>query len=114
MQNLEEIKKRFLKNNLPIRLGCIASDLVRIKSFSGMPNNQKAIKDLIEESKFFIEWTAPKASLKVQEELVNLQIQLALSAYLRKRKEIAKIADKWSIKILKLSGLIPSAKIPGL
>lgn len=106
MQNLEEIKNRFLKNDLAMRLGCIAADLVRLKSFSEMPNNQKVIKDIIEESKFFIEWTAPNASLDVQEELVNLQIQLALWSYSLQRKTIAKFAEKWSKKILRLSGLL--------
>ncbi len=106
MQNLEEIKSCFLKNNLHLRLGCIASDLARLKSFSQMPNNQKVIKDLIEESKFFIEWTVPKASLDIQQELVSLQIQLALLNYSFKRKEVIKLADNWSNRILKLSGLI--------
>lgn len=106
MGNLEQIKRRFLKNNLSVRLGCIASDLARLKSFSQMPNNQKAIRDLIEESKFFIEWTAPKTSLEIQEELVNLQIQLALLNYSLRRKEITKITDKWSKRILELSGLL--------
>jgi hypothetical protein len=106
MQNLEEIKRRFLKNNLSVRLGCIASDLARLKSFSQMSNNQRAIRDLIEESKFFIEWTAPKTSLDVQKELVDLQIQLALLNYSLKRKEIAGFSDKWSNRLLKLSGLL--------
>jgi hypothetical protein len=110
MQNLEEIRKRFLKNNLKTQLGCIASDLARLESFSKMPNNQKVIRDLIEESKFFIEWIAPKVSLGVQEELVKLQIQLALRSYSLKRKEITKSADKWSKKILKLSRLLNKAK----
>jgi hypothetical protein len=108
MQNLEEIRKRFLKNKLDVRLGCIASDLARLKSFSQMPDNKKAVRDLIEESKFFIEWTAPQASLELQEELVNLQVQLALWSYLGK-EEIARLADKWSQKILRLSGLIDKA-----
>lgn len=89
-----------------MRLGCIGSDLARLKSFSQMPNNQKVIKDLIEESKFFIEWTAPKASLNVQEKLVNLQIELALLNYSFKREEITKFANEWSKRILKLSGLL--------
>lgn len=106
MQNLEEVKTRFLKNKLDIRLGCIASDLARLSSFSCMPNNQKVIRDLIEESKLFIEWTAPKVSLQVQEELVNLQIQLALLNYSSRRKEIIRFADRWSKRILELSGLL--------
>ena len=106
MKNLEKIKRRFLKDNLPTRLGGLACNLARLKSFSQIPGNQKAVRDLIEESKFFIEWTAPMASLDVQEELVNLQIQLALENYLKAKKDTIKFADEWSKKILKLSGLL--------
>jgi hypothetical protein len=103
MQNLEEIKKRFLKNNLSVRLGCIASNLARLESFSKMPNNQKAIKDLIEESKFFIEWVAPKASLEIQEKLIDIQRELALCP---SKKNAINSAGKWAEKIIKLSGLL--------
>jgi len=106
MSNLEVIKKRFLKDDLPIRLGGIASNLARLKSFSQMPNNKKVISDLIEESKFFIEWTAPAAPLAIQQELVNIQLKLASYQYSVKQKEIAGSADKWAKRILKLSGLL--------
>lgn len=104
MGNLEEIKKRFLKNSLSVRLGCIASDLARISSFISIRNSQQVVNDIIEESKFFIEWTAPNASLDIQEQLVNLQVKLALLKG-SKKTEIAKLTENWSNKILKLSGL---------
>jgi len=106
MQNLEQIKKRFLNSNLSVRLGCIASNLARIESFSKMPNNQKVINDLIEECKFFIEWITPQVDLDVQVELVNTQVQLALWNYLKNQKQISTEAGRLSEKILKLSGLI--------
>ena len=109
MRNLEKIKKRFLKEDLAARLGGIASNLARLESFSRMPNNKKVIQDLIEESKFLIEWTAPQASLDIQEELVKLQVQLALWEYSRKTKGIVEYADKSAKKILKLSGLLERA-----
>jgi hypothetical protein len=105
MQNSEEIKKRFLKSNFSMRLGCIASNLARLESFSKMPNNQKVINDLIEESKFFIEWTTPELNLDIQVELVNTQIQLALWNYLKNQKQISKDAGKLAEKILKLAQL---------
>lgn len=105
MRNLDKIKMRFMKDSVAIRLGGLASNLERIKSFSQLTNNLKLIKDLIEESKFFIEWTAPDASLTIQEELVDLQIQLALLDYPKDKKDITKFAEKWSKRILELSGL---------
>lgn len=71
-----------------------------------MLNNQKMIKDLIEESKFFIEWTAPEASSEIQEDLVELQVQLALRTYPDDKEELIQFAAKWSERILKLSGLL--------
>jgi hypothetical protein len=103
MHNLKEIKRRFMKNNLPVRLGCIASNLARLQSFSKMPNNRKVIESLIEESKFFIEWAVPKASLGIQEELVNIQLQLALCSF---KKEILNCSGKWAERLIKLSGLL--------
>lgn len=103
MQNLEEIKRRFLKDDLAVQLGGIASNLARLKSFSRMPNNKKVLKDLVEESKFFIEWAVPKASLDIQEELVNIQLQLALYP---KEKTVVSSSGKWAEKLIKLSGLL--------
>jgi len=106
MHNFEIIKKRFLKDDITVRLGGIASNLARLKSFSKMPDNKKVIRDLIEESKFFIEWTAPEASLDIQQELVNIQLKLALYQYSAEQNEIANSADKWADKLIKLSGIL--------
>jgi hypothetical protein len=43
-----------MHDNLAVCLGYIASNLARLKSFAQMSNNQKTVKDLIKESKFFI------------------------------------------------------------
>ena len=102
MQNLEEIRRRFMKDDLSVQLGGIASNLARLESFSRMPNNKKVLKDLVEESKFFIEWAAPKASLDVQEELVNIQLQLALYP---EKSDVINYVGKWADKLIRLSGL---------
>lgn len=106
MPRLEVIKKRFLKNNFSVRLGCIASNLARLESFSKLPDNKKVINDLIEESKFFIEWLVPHARQDIQIELVNMQLKLALWNYPKDYKQISKEAHKLSKKILGLSGLL--------
>ena len=103
MHNLEEIKRRFLKDDFCVQLGGIASNLARLESFSHMPNNKKILNDLIEESKFFIEWVTPKASVDVQEELLKIQLQLALYPV---KKEVIKFAGVWAQRLIKLSGLL--------
>jgi hypothetical protein len=78
VRNLRAIKNRYLQDDLTVRLGGIAANLARIASCSNYPNEWEAVQSMLEESKFFIEWTAPEASLNVQAYLVELQIQLAL------------------------------------
>ena len=114
MKNAENIKKRFLKDELPIRLGGIAANLARIKSFSSNENHLRAIESLLDESKYYIEWTIKDAPIDVQAYLIQIQIQLALWqvqlmriwSNTEKRISISTIANKWSQEILKLSGLM--------
>jgi hypothetical protein len=78
MQNMETIKNRYLQDGLERQLGGIAANLARIASFSINPQNWEAVQTMLEETEFFIEWTAPDAPLNVQAFLVEVQIQLAL------------------------------------
>lgn len=114
MNNWNIIRDRYLRDTLSIRLGGLAANLSRIKSFSDHPDHDEAIKRLIEESKFFIEWTASETEVKVAAELVELQIQLALWQHdwediwsdKKKRTKIAEQADHWSKCVLDMSGLL--------
>ena len=114
MKNQSTIKKRFLRDELPVRLGGLATNLMRIKSFSDNPAHREVVDYLLEESKFFIEWIIPDAELEVQSELLKIQIQLALW-HLRwdsiwenpkERLNLANISNVWSKKVLGMSGLL--------
>ena len=78
MNNLDERKNRYLRDPLPIRLGGLAANLARVKSFSMLTANASAVFDLFEESKFFIEWTAADVDVSTTEQLVDLQLQIAV------------------------------------
>ena len=78
MKNVEEIRKRYLKDELPVRLGGIAANLARMKSFSSNDNHLEAIESLLDESKYYIEWTVKDVPVEIQEFLIQIQIQLAL------------------------------------
>ncbi len=56
-------RERYLREDLPHRLGELAANLARIASFCGNDLNNEAVFSLIEESKFFIEWTAIAAGI---------------------------------------------------
>ncbi len=114
MRNMDIIRTRYLQNNLQLRLGGLAANLARITSFSDNPDNAKVVNSLLEESKFFIEWTISDVQLDLQAKLVELQIQLALWHQIwqkgytdtLKRKEIAKLSHSWAEYLLQESGLL--------
>lgn len=114
MRNLTAIRERYLRDELPFRLGGLAADLARIKSFSDHPNHRDLVHNLLNESKFFIEWTVPNAGLETQAALVELQVQLARwERALAKiwtdpvqRATVAKQAGVWSKRVLEMSGLL--------
>ena len=114
MKDWTAIQERYLRDALAVRLGGIAANLSRVKSFAAHDANQAAVASLLEESKFFIEWTAGEADMSTAAELVELQVQLSLwqrgwdkiwqdSA---QRHQIATASGKWSQRVLELSGLL--------
>jgi hypothetical protein len=108
------IRERYLRDPLPVRLGGLAANLARVQSFSDHPEHRDVVERLLEESKFFIEWSAPEASLEVQATLVGLQVQLARWHYTWpriwadpvQRAAVAQRSGTWSERVLNLSGLV--------
>ena len=116
---LSAVRERYMQDGLPIRLGGLAANLMRIASVAvasvaDHPANRQVVDSLLEESKFFIEWTAPDASIDEQEALVELQIRLALwqlrwypdSTDPAKRAYLAHEARFWARQVLEMSGLL--------
>lgn len=103
-----------MKDPLPIRLGNLAANLSRIKSFSANDASRETVASLIDESKMFIEWTAAQAGMETAEKLVELQVQLArwqlqwhsIWNDKSKRDQLAEKSSTWSKQVLELSGLL--------
>ncbi|MGD1702732.1 MAG: hypothetical protein F6K08_02885 [Okeania sp. SIO1H6] len=114
MRNWNTLKDRYLRDEIPIRLGNLASNLARIKSRCQSTANQELVENLLKESEFFIEWTAPDTEVEVAAELVDLQIILARWQYnwesiwndSELRSEVSHKANFWSEKLLNMSGLL--------
>ena len=114
MRDWDASKKRYLQDEIPIRLGNLASNLARIKSRCQNSANRDLVADVLYESKLFIEWTAVDAEIDVAAELVELQVQLALWQNnwetiwenSEQRMKVSKQAKVWSDRILDLSGLL--------
>jgi hypothetical protein len=116
MKDWTQIRERYLRDPLPVRLGGLAANLSRINSFSADEANQDVVESMIDESKMFIEWTAGQAGIDTAEKLVQLQIQLArwqlqwpsIWPDRTKRKQIADQSFTWSKQVLQMSGLLNS------
>ncbi len=109
MKNSDRIRDRYLKDPLPLRLAGLAADLSRIASSARRVTGSAATAAMLEESQHFIEWTAADASAEVAEELVNLQILLALWRRAwpeaqhspRQRTVLAVQAQQWANQVLR-------------
>jgi hypothetical protein len=107
------VRNRYLRDSVPVRLGGLAANLARVRSFSDHPGHRDVVVRLLEESKWFIEWTAPDVPSEAQVLLVECQRQLArwqlvwarIWADPTQRAEMAEQAGRWSQRVLELSGL---------
>lgn len=114
MKDWTTIQERYLRDAVPIRLGGLAANLRRIKSFATQEASREAVASLIEESKHFIEWTARDAQVETAAQLVELQVQLArwqqrwpqIWLDSTQRQQIAEHSSEWSERVLRLSGLL--------
>ena len=116
MKDRSVVRERYLRDALPTRLSGLAANLSRIKSFAAHDASRDAVESLIDESKYFIEWTAADAETQTAAELVDLQIQLSQWQYNWvhiwtdpvQRCQIAEASNIWSKRVLELSGLLKS------
>lgn len=114
MKDWSVIRERYMRDELPVRLGGLAANLSRIKSFSTNENSRETVASLIDESKMFIEWTAAQAEINTAALIVEVQVQLALWQIRwnhiwsnpSERKRIAEQSGIWSKQILEASGLL--------
>ena len=114
MKDYTAIRERYMRDELPIRLGGLAANLRRVESFARNDANCNVVEGMLDESKHFIEWTAAEAEIDKAAELVQLQIQLASWQYRwadiwgdpGRRREVAEQSGHWSDRVLELSGLL--------
>lgn len=114
MSDWAAIQERYLRDEPPARLGALAANLARIKSFSAQGHSHEVVASLMEESKRFIEWTAGEIELDRAAELVALQVELAgwqlrwprIRDDAQARSHVAQEAANWSARVMEMSGLL--------
>jgi hypothetical protein len=114
IQNKEKLRERFLRDPLPRRLGGLSATLGRISSSARNSTDASVVKNLLEEAKYLIEWTAAETTPETAAELVSMQtlITIWIKAWDSASQEkiqhtlLSVQAKQWSDRALDLSGLI--------
>jgi hypothetical protein len=114
MKDWTAIRERYLRDSLPVRLGGLAANLSRIKSFAAQDAGRDAVESLLDESKYFIEWTAAETEIQTAAQLVELQVQMARWQWTwvdtwndpLLRQQLAEQSASWSKRVLDMSGLL--------
>lgn len=118
MTNQAAIRERYMRDAPPMRLGNLAANLARIQSFSDNPDHRDVVESLLEESAFFIEWTAQELELDACVALAELQRHLVhwrhtwsmVWANPSLRAEVTQQAGEWSQRVLRMAGLLPESE----
>ena len=114
MINKERKRERFLRDPLPVRLAGLAADLARLSSSARHETGADAVAEMLEESQYFIEWTAAEAEPEIAAELVDIQRMVALwrkawpeaQNHRTQRTLLSVQAKKWSDLVLRYSVLV--------
>ena len=114
MGNWEDIRQRYLKDDVSVRLGGLAANLLRISSYSDRPEHGDVVSRLVHESALFIDWTAADVDAERLTELASLQRELSrwnwnwasLWSSADSRAELSRQAGEWSQRVLEMSGLL--------
>lgn len=93
--NKEKLRERFLRDPLPYRLGGLAATLGRLSSVARNSSDPANVARLLEEAKYFIEWTAAEAEPEVAAELVSIQILLSL--WLKAWDRASQSREQWTL-----------------
>jgi hypothetical protein len=72
MRDLERMRERYLRDDQPVRLGNLASNLLRLSHWVRMQQKDEAIVNLMREIAWLIEWSGDLALV----ELVDMQREI--------------------------------------
>ena len=113
MKDLDRIRTRFMRDPIAVRLAGLAADLARISSSARRSTGAAQVNEMIEESRYYIEWTASEIPVEQAAELVDIQVMLTAWRHAwpeaqtsqSQRTLLSLQAKKWSDQVLGYSGL---------
>jgi len=111
---VRDLRARYLRDPVPVRLGNLASSLNRLSTSAPQPERDSTAQSMMRECMSFLEWVGPDADAEIQPELVEMQRLLA--RWSRRwecepreagvREELRAFARQQSDRVLQLSGLL--------
>jgi len=106
MRDLRRMRERYLRDGRSIRLGNLASNLLRLSNWVHMRHKDEAIIDLMREIAWFMEWNGDLALV----ELAEMQREICRWRRIWPVEEVRTVlalrARQMSNHILELSGLV--------
>jgi hypothetical protein len=114
MINRERKRERYLRDPLPVRLAGLAADLARVASSARHASGSESVAQMLEESQYYIEWTAAEAQPEIAAELVDIQRMIVLwrkawpeAQNSQTQRTLLSIqAKKWADQVLDYSGIL--------
>jgi len=106
MRDLKRMRERFIRDGSSVRMGNLASNLLRLSRWIQTGHNDEAIVDLMREIAWFMEWRGDFASA----ELADMQREICRWRHVwpveQARHILALRAFQMSNRILEWSGLL--------
>ncbi len=110
MRDLKRMRERYLRDEGAVRLGNLASSLLRVNNWVRNHHRDDAIVDLLREIAWYMEWNGDMALV----ELVDMQREICRWRRIwpveQARSLLAFRAQLMSARLLQLSGLNHSAE----
>ncbi len=103
-----------MRDDVGTRLGGLAANLLRIRSYADRSDHGDVVSRLVRESALFIEWTARDVETSELPDLAALQRRLvqwhdqwqSVWDDSERRSSMADEAGEWSQRLLEMSGLL--------
>jgi hypothetical protein len=108
MKDLARLRERYLRDEPRVRMGNLASNLLRLSQWVRMRRSDEAIVDLMREIAWLMEWNGECATAELadmQRELCRWRRAWPVESA---RSILALRAQQMSTRILEMSGLVES------
>ena len=106
MKDLQKMRDRFIRDESPVRMGNLASSLLRLRKWVQTGHNDEAIVDLMRQIAWLMEWSGDLAS----SDLADMQGEICRWRRVwpvdQARPILALRASQMSNRILESSGLL--------